>query len=74
MNITCTKCGKEVDRKPASKTDDNSLFVCVECCKKDNAKQIEKEKKINAKLAALVAAGKPYSLNEVIKEVEQEMS
>jgi CxxC-x17-CxxC domain-containing protein len=69
--IICSRCGKEVKREvPISPSDDNSLFVCEECWKKENATLIEKEKRINAKLAELVAQGKPYDLNSVIKEVE----
>jgi protein-arginine kinase activator protein McsA len=74
MTITCTQCGKEVPREKISELDDNSLFVCKNCATKSNATQIEKEKKINAKLAGLVAAGKPYVLEQVVKEVEIEMS
>ncbi len=71
--LTCTQCGNEVE-KGAPVTQDDNLFVCKECWAKNNAKQIEKEKKINAKLAELVAQGKPYILEQVVKEVEAEMS
>ena len=47
FKITCTKCGKEVERNTPAPKEDYSFFVCEECCLKENAKLIEKEKKIN---------------------------
>lgn len=71
--ITCTQCGKEVE-KGAPTTPDDSLFVCKDCVLKRDEKQIEKEKRINAKLAELFAQGKPYDVTQVTKEIEVEMS
>jgi hypothetical protein len=74
IDITCIKCGgiTKVD-KPENSGDD-STYICESCSSKDNAKAVEKEKKINAKLSALVAQGKPYILADVVKEVESELS
>ena len=68
--IKCTQCGKMVETKEPASYDDNSTFVCRECCLAQNASLIEKEKKINAKLAEYFAQGKPYVLADVVKEVE----
>ena len=71
--ITCTQCGKEVE-KGAPATPDDNLFVCRDCVFKRDEKLIEKEKRINARLAELFAQGKPYNVAQVTKEIEAEMS
>jgi len=71
--ITCTQCGKGVE-KGAPATPDDNLFVCKDCVLKRDSRQIEKEKRINAKLAELFAQGKSYDVAQVTREVEAEMS
>lgn len=61
-----------IDTKAPAEYDDNSTFVCEECWLAENASLIEREKKINAKLAEYYAQGKSYILADVKKEIESE--
>jgi C4-type Zn-finger protein len=72
--ITCTVCGKSVERVDVAPYDNNSTFVCEECWYKQNASAIAKEEKIRAKLIELKAKGIDGDLQEVTKEVELEMA